>query len=150
MHDVIFRTLRPYAVLFVLLGLSASLPWMGHAAADKAIVARTADADGARLHYLTAGRGEPVILLHGYTQTSRMWRPVIAVLAEKFMVIAPDLPGIGDSAIPNGDVDMTTAATRIRALAKSRLLYRRGVLSPHALARVERALLIALDLLPLS
>src|SRR5436309_10996152 len=115
-----FMKTRSYVLLFVLLGVTLSVLWMGQAAsADKVIVARAADADGARLHYLTAGRGEPVILLHGYTQTSRMWRPVIAVLAEKFMVIAPDLPGIGDSAIPNGDVDMTTAATRIRALAKS-------------------------------
>ena len=71
------------------------------------------------MHYLTAGRGEPVILLHGYTQTSRMWRPIIPVLAQKFMVIAPDLPGIGDSDILTGEVDMAGAAGRIRALAKS-------------------------------
>jgi pimeloyl-ACP methyl ester carboxylesterase len=83
------------------------------------IVARTARVDGVKLHYLTAGRGAPVILLHGYTQTSRMWRPIIPLLAKKFTVIAPDLPGIGDSAIPKGDIDMTTAAGRIRALAKS-------------------------------
>jgi pimeloyl-ACP methyl ester carboxylesterase len=66
------------------------------------IVARTARVDGVKLHYLTAGRGAPVILLHGYTQTSRMWRPIIPLLAKKFTVIAPDLPGIGDSAIPKG------------------------------------------------
>jgi len=44
--------------------------------------------------------GPAVILLHGYTQTSRMWRPIIPLLAEKFTVIAPDLPGIGDSGFP--------------------------------------------------
>ena len=38
-----------------------------------------------------------MILLHGYAETSRMWRPIIPVLAERFTVIAPDLPGIGDS-----------------------------------------------------
>jgi pimeloyl-ACP methyl ester carboxylesterase len=86
---------------------------------DKAIAARSTSVDGAKVHYLTAGRGEPVILLHGYTQTSRMWRPLIPVLAERFTVIAPDLPGIGDSDIPSGDIDMTTAASRIRALATS-------------------------------
>jgi len=61
-----------------------------------------------------------VILLHGYTQTSRMWRPIIPRLAQKFTVIAPDLPGIGDSGIPkNGDgLDMKTAALRIHALAR--------------------------------
>ena len=92
---------------------------MKDAAADKVIVARTASDEGVKVHYLTAGRGAPVILLHGYTQTSRMWRPIIPLLAKTFTVIAPDLPGIGESAIPKGEIDMTTAAVRIRALAAS-------------------------------
>src|SRR5438034_7205815 len=83
------------------------------------IVARSADVDGTKVHYLTAGRGEPVILLHGYTQTSKMWRPIIPALAERFSVIAPDLPGIGDSAVPSGEIDMVNAATRIRGLAQT-------------------------------
>jgi len=60
-----------------------------------------------------------VILLHGYTQTSLMWRPLIPKLAEKFTVVAPDLPGIGESDIPKDGLDMKTAAIRIHALAKS-------------------------------
>jgi len=48
-----------------------------------------------------------------------MWKPIIPLLAEKFTVIAPDLPGIGDSAIPKDGLDMKTAAGRIHALAKS-------------------------------
>ena len=60
-----------------------------------------------------------MILLHGYTQTSRMWKPIIPQLAERFTVIAPDLPGIGDSEIPKDGLDMKTAAIRIHALAKS-------------------------------
>ncbi len=86
---------------------------------DKNIVSRTAEVDGVKLHYLTAGHGPAVILLHGYAETSRMWRPIIPLLAEKFTVIAPDLPGIGDSAIPANGLDMKTSATRIRALARS-------------------------------
>jgi len=89
------------------------------AAADSEIASRTAEIDGLKLHYLTAGNGAPLILLHGYTQTSQMWRPIMPQLAEKFMVIAPDLPGIGDSDIPTTGLDMKTAATRIHALAKS-------------------------------
>src|SRR6202050_4535234 len=88
-------------------------------APSDAIVSRTAEAGGVKIHYLTAGRGPAVILIHGYTQTSRMWRPIIPLLAEKFTVIAPDLPGIGDSEIPAGGLDMKTAAIRIHALAKS-------------------------------
>ncbi len=83
------------------------------------IVSRTANVDGLKLHYLTAGHGPAVVLLHGYTQTSRMWRPIIPLLAEKFTVIAPDLPGIGDSEIPKDGLDMKTAAIRIHGLVKS-------------------------------
>jgi pimeloyl-ACP methyl ester carboxylesterase len=72
-----------------------------------------------KLHYLTAGQGPALILLHGYTQTSRMWRPLIDKLKDKFTIIAPDLPGIGDSEIPKNGCDMKTAAIRIHALAKS-------------------------------
>ena len=110
-------------VWLVLLGLGlgvahvqgAALP----AASDDAIQSRTAEVEGSRLHYLTAGRGPALILLHGYTQTSRMWRPVIPQFAGKFTVIAPDLPGIGDSAIPDTGLDMASAAARIHALAQS-------------------------------
>jgi len=85
----------------------------------RGIASKTAVVDGTRLHYLTAGGGDAVILLHGYTQTSRMWRPAMPRLAERFLVMAPDLPGIGDSAIPKGDMDMMAAAARIHALMKS-------------------------------
>jgi pimeloyl-ACP methyl ester carboxylesterase len=83
------------------------------------IASHTVPIEGVKLHYLTAGHGPTLILLHGYTQTSHMWRPIIPPLAEKFTVIAPDLPGIGDSAIPKDGLDMKTAAIRIHALAKS-------------------------------
>jgi pimeloyl-ACP methyl ester carboxylesterase len=68
---------------------------------------------------LTAGSGPAVILLHGFAETCAMWRPVIPALAERFTVIAPDLPGIGESSIPSDGLDMTTAAKRIHALAVS-------------------------------
>src|SRR5215475_11078316 len=83
------------------------------------IESRFRDVEGTKIHYLTSGHGPIVILLHGYTQTSRMWRPLIAKLAGKFTVIAPDLPGIGDSGIPKDGLDMKTAAIRVHALAKS-------------------------------
>jgi pimeloyl-ACP methyl ester carboxylesterase len=89
------------------------------AAAPSSIESRFAEINGVKLHYLTAGKGPAVILLHGYTQTSRMWRPLIPLLAGRFTVIAPDLPGIGDSVIPKDGLDMKTAAIRIHGLAKS-------------------------------
>src|SRR5438874_1727469 len=88
-------------------------------ASEDEIVSRDAKVDGVTLHYMTAGQGPAVILLHGYAETSRMWRPIIPLLAKRFTVIAPDLPGIGDSAIPANGLDMKTSATRIHALARS-------------------------------
>ena len=87
--------------------------------ADAAITSQSADVDGVKLHYLKTGHGPAVILIHGYTQTSRMWRPIMPLLAEKFTVIAPDLPGIGDSEIPKTGLDMKSAAIRIHGLVKS-------------------------------
>jgi pimeloyl-ACP methyl ester carboxylesterase len=87
--------------------------------ADKATKSSAVNVDGKKIHYLTQGQGPALILLHGYTQTSRMWRPLIDKLKDKFTVIAPDLPGIGDSDIPKDGADMKTAAIRIHALAKS-------------------------------
>lgn len=101
------------------LGLSLLALSGAHLYAAGAIAAKDATVDGMKIHYLTAGQGPAVILLHGYTQTSRMWRPIIPQLAAKFTVIAPDLPGIGDSDIPKDGLDMKTAAIRIHALAKS-------------------------------
>jgi pimeloyl-ACP methyl ester carboxylesterase len=88
-------------------------------AAESPIFSRNVGAGANQLHYLTAGRGPAVILLHGYAETSRMWRPLMPRLADRFMVIAPDLPGIGDSAIPARGMDMKTAAQHVHALAQS-------------------------------
>jgi len=86
---------------------------------DQTFASRTAEIDGVKLHYTTGGHGPALILLHGYAETSRMWTPILPLLGEKFTVIAPDLPGIGDSEIPANGLDMKTAAIRIHALARS-------------------------------
>jgi pimeloyl-ACP methyl ester carboxylesterase len=113
--------MRIRSLLRVLTSAAAALilAALVRAAEPSAIASRTLDVDGLRLHYLTAGHGEPLILLHGYAETSRMWRPVIPVFAETFTVIAPDLPGIGESAIPKDGLNMKTSAVRIHALAKA-------------------------------
>ncbi len=119
------KPLKNYKCLFhtgislfvVLLGISSAIAQ--GSSASIVIASRNAEVDGVKLQYLTAGEGPVVILLHGYTQTSRMWRPIIPLLAKKFRVIAPDLPGIGDSAIPASGLDMKTASLRIHSLAKS-------------------------------
>jgi len=78
-----------------------------------------AEVNGVRLHYLTAGEGDPVVLLHGYAQTSHMWLPLIAKLADKHMVIAPDLRGFGQSSAPDDGYTKAAMAQDIHALVKS-------------------------------
>src|SRR5881296_2231458 len=107
------------AVFGPLLLFTASSSKVYGAAADETIVSRTAEINGVKLHYITGGHGAPLILLHGYAETSLMWKPIIPVLAERFTVIAPDLPGIGDSDVPADGLEMKSAAIRIHDLAKS-------------------------------
>lgn len=111
---------RLTAAIFFGMFIAISFPAMGQTpAGGKSIESKFATVDGMKIHYLSAGHGPAVILLHGYTQTSRMWRPLIPKLTDKFTAIAPDLPGIGESDIPKDGLDMKTAAIRIHALAKS-------------------------------
>src|SRR6266853_2015896 len=79
---------------------------------------KDANVEGLKLHYTIGGQGPAVVLLHGFAETSRMWTPILPVLGEKFTVIAPDLPGIGDSSIPDDGLDMKTAAIRVHSLAR--------------------------------
>lgn len=73
------------------------------------------------LHYVTAGAGDPVVLLHGWPQTWYMWRKVIPKLAEKYLVIAPDMRGLGDSTRPAEGYDKRTVAADLRELVHVRL-----------------------------
>jgi hypothetical protein len=72
------------------------LPPIARVDAQPAITDRYATVNGVKLHYLAAGQGSVVILLHGYAQNSHMWRPLMKELAKTHLVIAPDLRGFGD------------------------------------------------------
>src|SRR5579862_5933522 len=74
---------------------------------------KTVPIEGATLHVTVGGNGPPLLLLHGYAETSLMWKPLAVKLAPRFTIIAPDLPGIGESSIPKDGIDMKTSATRI-------------------------------------
>ena len=76
------------------------------------------EVDGMRQHYLLAGAGEPVILLHGFPETSYAWRKVIPALAERYLVVAPDLRGCGDTDRPSGGYDKRTVAADVRRLVE--------------------------------
>src|SRR3954470_8630912 len=78
-----------------------------------------ADVNGVRLHYLVAGSGDPIILVHGYAETSHMWLPLIKELQNNPLVIAPDLRGFGDSSMPESNYTKAVMAQDIHALATS-------------------------------
>src|SRR5207248_94305 len=64
------------------------------------------------LSYSTAGEGEPVTLLHGFTLSGRSWREVIAKVPPGWMWVMPDLRGHGDTQIPRGAPITMDACTR--------------------------------------
>lgn len=59
---------------------------------------RTTTVNGKAISYGIAGEGMPVLLLHGFPQTQSAWRKVVPLLADRYQLIYPDLPGYGDSA----------------------------------------------------
>ena len=62
----------------------------------------TINANGADFHLVRAGRGKPLLLLHGWPEFWLTWEPVMSRLSDRFMLIAPDLRGFGDSDKPDG------------------------------------------------
>ena len=75
--------------------------------------------NGQQIHYVRAGEGPAVVLLHGWPQTWYMWRKVIPTLSERYTVIAPDLRGFGQSSKPLDGYDKRTVAVDIRELVRS-------------------------------
>lgn len=81
----------------------------------------TADLGAVRLHYVEAGSGPVLVLLHGWPQTWYSWRHVIDGLSDSFRVIAPDLRGLGDSSRPANGYDKKTIASDVERLLRERL-----------------------------
>lgn len=69
-------------------------------------------------HYVTAGTGPTLVLLHGFPQTSREWHPLIQRLGGRFRVIAPDLRGIGGFPGPASGYDKFTLADDIKGIVE--------------------------------
>ena len=78
---------------------------------------RWVEGDGVRLHVVEGDRsaGPAVVLLAGFPQTWWAWRTVMPALAERFHVIAVDLPGQGHSERPHGSYDTHTVAAHVQA-----------------------------------
>jgi magnesium chelatase accessory protein len=78
---------------------------------------RFVDANGLRMHVQLAGSGPALLLLHGTGASSHSWRGLLPLLAERFTIVAPDLPGHGFTADPgmNG-LSLNGMSATLRAL----------------------------------
>jgi pimeloyl-ACP methyl ester carboxylesterase len=71
------------------------------------------------IHVARAGKGRPLILLHGYPQSGEIWRHVAPRLAHERMVVIPDLPGMGLSDVKQGSYDLPSVSEDIHVLAST-------------------------------
>jgi pimeloyl-ACP methyl ester carboxylesterase len=110
---------------------------------------------GHRLSYRCGGQGPLLILIHGITNSSASWEPILALLERDFTVIAPDLLGHGDSAKPRGDYSLGSFASLLRDFMLA-LGHERATIAGHSLGggiamqmayqfpeRVERLVLVS-------
>lgn len=93
-------------------------------------------ANGIRQHYVEAGSGPPVVLLHGFPETSFAWRNQMWALGERFRVIAPDLRGYGDTDKPETGYDKRTMALDVKALMEALGVERAPIVGHDRGARV--------------
>lgn len=89
-----------------------------------------AKVNGVTIHYVIGGKGEPLVLVHGFGQNWYMWNRLLPELSKHFTVIAPDLRGVGESEKTEGGYDKKNMATDIHELVKS-LGYQKVNLAGH-------------------
>ncbi len=105
--------------LVALVALAAPAAGQGGSQAarlPKGFTEKVASVDGVKINYKIGGKGPVVVLLHGYTQTSHMWMPLLPLLATSHTVVAPDLRGAGGSERTQDGYDKKTVAKDIRGL----------------------------------
>jgi pimeloyl-ACP methyl ester carboxylesterase len=72
--------------------------------------------NGIKIHYVIGGKGAPLVLIHGFGQNWYMWNRLLPAFSKHFTVIAPDLPGLGESDKPESGYDKKTLAADIHGL----------------------------------
>lgn len=91
------------------------------------------DIDGARIHYVEAGAGEPVVLVHGLGASTFSFRYTIPELAQRYRVVALDLKGFGFSERPqDGDYSLTAQARLVLGMM-DRLAIERAAVIGHSM-----------------
>ncbi|WP_429067356.1 alpha/beta fold hydrolase [Aeromonas bestiarum] len=126
MNTSFIRALLTLVMLFPLHGTAVTANAQG--AAETSATTQVSEADfqhqyvdvaGQKIHYVMAGKGEPVLLIPGWPQTWYAWRHVMTRLAaEGYMAIAVDPPGTGYSARPTTGYDTGAVATTLHRMMK--------------------------------
>lgn len=116
----------------ILLGVSAEAQSQNVKAANPPANFKhaVANVNGVNIHYVIGGKGEPLVLVHGFGQNWYMWNRLLPELSKHFTVIAPDLRGVGESDKPVDGYDKKTMATDIHELVK-KLGYEKINLAGH-------------------
>lgn len=89
-----------------------------------------AKVNGVKIHYVIGGKGDALVLIHGFGQNWYMWNRLLPELSKHFTVIAPDLRGLGESEKTEGGYDKKTMATDIHELVK-KLGYNKASVAGH-------------------
>ncbi|GEC77953.1 alpha/beta fold hydrolase [Flavobacterium aquatile] len=116
----------------ILLGVTSEAQGQNVKAANPPINFKhaTANVNGVNIHYVIGGKGEPLVLVHGFGQNWYMWNRLLPELSKHFTVIAPDLRGVGESDKPATGYDKKTMAIDIHELVK-KLGYNKINLAGH-------------------
>ncbi len=93
---------------------------------------RYVEVNGARIFYQGAGTGTPLLLIHGFPLSGRLFEGQLAGLSQRFEVITPDLRGFGKSTTPNAEGSIATYARDILALM-NQLGIRKAIIGGHSM-----------------
>ncbi|MEP7043483.1 MAG: alpha/beta hydrolase [Dokdonella sp.] len=116
MHKTLFRLL----LLLCVLVAASPLMCAGASSQDPKLEDLYADVNGVRLHYVTAGKGELIVFLHGFPEFWYQWKPQLAEFSKDFQTVALDMRGYNLSSKP-GSVDqyrVKDIVEDVRALAE--------------------------------
>ncbi|MGC4038476.1 MAG: alpha/beta hydrolase [Chitinophagaceae bacterium] len=95
---------------------SSARPIETPAAPPEGFKHRQFEVNGVQIHYVIGGKGDPLLLIHGFGQNWYMWNRILPELSKHFTVIAPDLPGVGESGKPDHGYDKKALAVMVHEL----------------------------------
>ncbi|MEO8764321.1 MAG: alpha/beta hydrolase [Ginsengibacter sp.] len=103
-------------VIFVSSFVSVSAQNVKPAAPPPGFTHKYTKVNGIKIHYVTGGKGDLLLLIHGFGQNWFMWNRLMPALSKHFTIIAPDLPGVGESGKPKDGYDKKALAKDIHGL----------------------------------